>query len=132
MTNRFEMYKCDKCGAILQVIIDGQGTLTCCGEDMKLLAAHGLEDEMLNEKHVPVFEALGDDGGEIKIGSIPHPMLPEHQIMFIEAIAADKKWFKLKYLEPGDEPKMHIPHGFGKIGRAKEYCNLHGLWRNEK
>ncbi len=131
MTKRFEMYKCEKCGCIIQVILEGQGELTCCNESMQLLTANGPENEMLNEKHVPVFEDLGNDAGEIKIGSIPHPMLPEHHIMFIEAIAADKKWFKLKYLEPGEEAKMHIPQGFSKIGKAKEYCNLHGLWKSK-
>ncbi|MDR1167279.1 MAG: desulfoferrodoxin FeS4 iron-binding domain-containing protein [Heliobacteriaceae bacterium] len=126
MTEKLEMYKCGICGNLVQVILEGSGTLVCCAQDMELLAPHGLEDEMLNEKHVPAFIET-EDGGEIRIGSIPHPMLPEHYIMFIEAVSAEKDWFKLKYLHPGDEPKMLLKHKFDKT-KALAYCNLHGLW----
>jgi superoxide reductase len=132
MTEKFEMYRCEICGNFVQVLLEGDGELTCCGQAMTHLEPKGADAEMLGEKHVPVFEDLGDGRGEIKIGSIPHPMTPEHQIMFIEAISKDKKCFKLKYLEPGDDPKMEIPHCFDKIGCAKEYCNLHGLWKGKK
>jgi len=128
MAEKLDMYKCDDCGMIIQVIIEGDGKLVCCDEEMELLVPHGLSDEMLNEKHIPVFvKSDTEEGGEIRIGSMPHPMIPEHYIMFAEAIAPDKSHFKLKYLNPGDEPKMLLKHSLDKIS-AKIYCNLHGLW----
>jgi superoxide reductase len=130
MTQRLEMYKCDVCGNILQVLVEGKGNPACCGQDMILLVPHTLEDEKLSEKHVPVFVTTGDDGSEIKIGSVPHPMIAEHYIMFVEAISADKSKLKLQYLQPGDEPKMVINHKFN--GSARAYCNIHGLWTADK
>ncbi len=132
MTQKFEIYKCDICGNLIQVVLEGGGVLVCCNEDMEMLKVQTAQEEMVGEKHTPVFEDLGGGAGEIKVGSVPHPMLPEHHIMFVEAIAKDKTWFKLKYLEAGQEPKMQMPCGFDKVGEAKEYCNLHGLWQAQK
>ncbi len=131
MTKKFEMYRCETCGNIVQVIIEGEGVLVCCDANMTLLAPHTLEDEMMNEKHVPVFSVTEENGTEIKVGSVEHPMLPEHYIMFIEAIAPDKSWFKLKYLKPGDKPMLAMKHKLDNLS-AKAYCNLHGLWTSNK
>jgi len=130
MTEKLELYKCDTCGNIVQVIINGEGTLVCCDLDMMLLKPNKKEDEMLNEKHVPVFIDIEGDKEDIKVGAVPHPMVDEHYIMFIEAISKDKDHMKLKYLHPGDEPHM-IHKKSGEI-YALDYCNIHGLWEGQR
>lgn len=129
MTEKLEMYKCAECGNIIQVIIPGTGSLECCEKEMELLVPQ--KDEMLGEKHVPVFRKTEDGGAEIIVGSIPHPMTEEHYIMFIEKISEDRNFMKLKYLHPGDEPKMELMK-FHPNATANSYCNLHGFWSTEK
>jgi superoxide reductase len=128
MTEKLQMYKCEACGNIIQVLIPGEGKLVCCDKEMELLVPH--TDEMLGEKHVPVFKKTDDGGAEIIVGSIPHPMTEEHYIMFIEKISEDKNFMKLKYLHPGDEPKMKLLKAH-KNACANAYCNLHGFWEGK-
>ncbi len=125
MTERFELYKCDVCGNIVEVVVCGGGELVCCGQPMKLLSA-GVNDEAATEKHVPVIERIDNDV-IIRVGSEPHPMIPAHYIMFIETISQDGTRLTRQYLQPDDEPAMKIKHCDGKF-IAKEYCNIHGLW----
>lgn len=129
MTQRLEMYRCEICGNLVQVIIEGEGELFCCGKPMQLLHAKGKDAEGL-EKHVPVFELKSDNGYEVLVGSEPHPMLPEHYIMFIETISQDKNYVHLKYLHPGEQAKMLLDRNYGKT-LALEFCNIHGLWEGE-
>ena len=78
------------------------------------------------EKHVPIIEIKGDKI-HIKVGSVEHPMLPEHYIEFIELIA-DNVSYK-KFLKPGDKPEAEFCIKAKSI-TAREYCNLHGLWKS--
>lgn len=129
MTEKMQLYKCNVCGNVVEIVNAGDGTLVCCSVPMCKLEEHN-NDEAANEKHVPVVVMEGDDK-IIRVGSIPHPMQKEHYITFIEAISADKKYLKRRYLMPDDEPKMNIQGCDYKDFTAREYCNLHGLWANE-
>lgn len=131
MTERLELYKCEVCGNTVQVILEGFGQLTCCGQPMlKMLPK--TNDENFAEKHVPVFNET-EAGLEIKVGSIPHPMENEHYIMFMEAISKDKNSMLLQYLYPNDEPKTVI-RDIQEVENALGFCNIHGLWegKNDK
>jgi len=125
MTNLMEIYKCEICGNIVEILYPGYGTLVCCSQPMVHLAEHN-NDDSAQEKHVPV---LIKENGEmtIRVGSLPHPMEPEHYIMFIEAISPDKVWMKRKYLKPKEEPSLKFGNDGDKM-IARELCNIHGLW----
>jgi superoxide reductase len=121
---KIEFYRCEKCGNMVAEIKIGGGTLTCCGEPMTQLEANKVEASL--EKHIPV---LTKEGGKIKaaIGSVQHPMLPEHHIEWI-ALVADGR-VEIKFLEPGEEPIAEFVEV--EAGAVYEYCNLHGLWMVE-
>ncbi|MBQ8460052.1 desulfoferrodoxin FeS4 iron-binding domain-containing protein [bacterium] len=126
MSERLDLYRCEICGTIIQVLNRGDGELVCCGHPMKYLQAH-LSDEEKQEKHVPVFT----EDNKIQIGSELHPMTEEHYIQFIEAISEDKKHVEIKFLAPTEQPIMELcSHETHTI--AKEYCNIHGLWEATK
>ncbi|MBQ8167960.1 desulfoferrodoxin FeS4 iron-binding domain-containing protein [bacterium] len=128
MTKRLEMYRCEVCGNLVEVLVEGVGELVCCEQPMKLLQPKSKESEGL-EKHVPIFELKEDGSLEICVGSVPHPMSEEHYIMFIQATSEDKNRVVIEYLYPTMEPKMLLKNNSGKIC-AREYCNIHGLWEN--
>lgn len=120
------MYKCD-CGAVLEVAVAcaEDCELTCCGKPMKLLKAN--TSDGAKEKHVPVIEKI-DGGYKVKIGSVPHPMTPEHYIQAIELLA-DGQVLR-QPLTPTDKPEAVFYTKATKVN-AREYCNLHGLWAVE-
>jgi superoxide reductase len=118
MTKLNEIYKCEICGNIVTVLHEGSGGLVCCGQDMKLQEEH-TEDPKLGEKHVPVIE-----GKKVVIGSITHPMEEEHYIEWIEA--SDDKQVSRVFLKPGEKPEAEFDF---EPTSAREYCNLHGLWK---
>jgi len=121
MVERLDLYKCEICGTIVQVFNRGDGELVCCGHPMKYLQKYTNDDEN-QEKHVPVF-----DGNMIHVGSMPHPMVPEHHIKFIETISDDKKRLEVEFLDVTDNPEMIACNPKHNI--ALEYCNIHGLWK---
>ena len=133
MTNKLEIYRCNICGNIIQVLIEGAGEISCCGETMELMEIK-TQDTDKGEYHVPVFFYNEGNAGYVRVGKEPHPMLPEHHIELIEVVSKDKKCIKLKYLNISDEPKMHLGHNSDKYTCALEICNLHGLWggKNDK
>ncbi|MFH1427442.1 MAG: desulfoferrodoxin [Patescibacteria group bacterium] len=122
MTELNQVYKCNVCGNIVEVLHAGEGELVCCGQPMELQIAKK-EDEG-QEKHVPVIEKTAD-GVLVKIGSVPHPMEEAHYIEWIEIIA-DGKIYR-KYLKTGDAPEVKFCIKAENIS-AREYCNIHGLW----
>ncbi len=126
---RLDLYKCDICGNVVEVILNGNGELVCCGQPMKKMEAQQQEEAMM-EKHIPVFVSLDDGYQEVRVGEVLHPMLPEHYIMFIETISKDKSQTQLKFLKPGEEPKMLLKDSFGEA-IAREYCSIHGLWQSK-
>ena len=119
-----EIYKCNKCGNITQVLTGGMGELVCCGEPMELLQAKS-EDEG-NEKHVPVIEKT-DNGYLVKVGSVEHPMEEQHHIEWIELIADGTSY--RKFLKPGQKPKVEFCISAENVS-AREHCNVHGLWKS--
>lgn len=127
MTEHLEIYKCEICGNIIEVLNAGYGTLVCCSQPMQKLEEHK-NDETAQEKHVPILTSNNHEK-TIRVGSIPHPMENEHYIMFIEALSHDKVWLKRKFLKPGDEPSLKFSIDGDKM-IARELCNIHGLWSN--
>jgi superoxide reductase len=117
MTKKGEVYKCEICGNIVEVLHTGEGELVCCGQPMNLQEEHA-EDPEKGEKHIPVIE-----GNFVKVGSVPHPMTNEHSIEWIEA--TDGKETTKVFLKPGEEPKAEFSF---EPTAARAYCNLHGLW----
>ena len=125
MTEKLEIYKCNICGNVAQILLNGIGYLVCCGENMEHLEPQFKEDE-LGEKHVP---QITDINGEKFIKLDNHPMIAEHYIQFIEAISEDKNEIRLKYLYPNQtaEYKINDFENFNAI----ELCNIHKLWRSK-
>ncbi|WP_368489467.1 desulfoferrodoxin [Clostridium sp. BJN0013] len=118
-----QVYKCEVCGNIVEVLYNGGGTLACCGQPMKLIEENTVD--AASEKHVPVIEEI-DGGVVVKVGSVEHPMLPEHYIQWIE-VHTENKIYR-KYLKPGEKPEATFKLD-EKLVMAREYCNLHGLWK---
>lgn len=123
MTEIKQIYKCEICGNIIEVLHTGAGELVCCGQGMKLMAENTVE--AATEKHVPVIEE-NDNGIRVSVGSVAHPMETDHYIEWIE-LTADGTSYR-KFLKPGEEPVAEFQVG-GKELSAREYCNLHGLWK---
>ena len=129
MTEKLAIYRCRHCGTIVQVLVEGEGELICCGDLMKKMEMNESETE-LYEKHIPIFEDV-DDKTIIKVGAIPHPMSKEHHIEFIEALSEDKSWLKIKFLKHNEEPQMEIRKNCN-TNCALEYCNIHGLYKGDR
>ena len=123
MTEKLQVYKCEICGNVVEVLHSGAGQLVCCGQPMKLLKEKTGDEGQ--EKHVPMIERT-DSGVKVKVGSLSHPMEEEHYIEWIE-IAANGKTYR-KFLKPGDTPEAEFCVKAEKI-EAREYCSIHGLWR---
>ncbi len=123
MTKRLEIYKCEICGNIVEMIHEGKGQLVCCGQPMKLYEENTVDAS--KEKHVPVVEKI-PGGFKVKVGSAPHPMEEKHYIEWIEALADGKAY--RQFLNPGGAPEAVFLIDAPTI-TAREYCNLHGLWK---
>jgi len=123
MTERSQVYKCEVCGNIVEVLHAGAGELVCCGAPMKNFVENTVD--AAKEKHVPVMEKTAN-GFKIKVGSVPHPMEEKHYIEWIELIA-DGKVYR-EFLQPGQAPEATFEIKAEKV-TAREYCNLHGLWK---
>jgi superoxide reductase len=123
MTERLQVYKCDVCGNIVEVLHEGKGELVCCGEPMKLMVEGAVD--AAKEKHVPVVEKTAG-GIKVKVGSAPHPMEEKHYIEWIEVIADGKAY--RQFLKPGGAPEATFTIEADQI-TAREYCNIHGLWK---
>ncbi len=124
MTERRQIYKCNVCGSIVEVLHSGVGRLVCCGKPMELLVEK--TEEAGGEKHVPVVERT-EAGIKVKVGSVPHPMTEDHYIEWIE-ISANGEVHR-KYLKPGDTPEAEFPVQAEEI-EAREHCSIHGLWKS--
>ncbi len=123
MSERGQVYKCALCGQIVEVLHGGEGELVCCGEAMKRMVENTVD--AAKEKHVPVIERVAD-GVWVRIGSVAHPMEEKHFIEWIDLVA-DGKFYR-QYLNPGDKPEAFFAVK-GATLAAREYCNLHGLWK---
>jgi len=120
---RLQVYKCEKCGNIVSVLNASFGELTCCDQPMTLLQEN--TTDAAQEKHVPVIEKT-DSGFKVKVGSVEHPMEEKHYIQWIELLADGKS--HIQFLSPGKKPEAVFNIQAEKV-TAREYCNLHGLWK---
>jgi len=125
MTELRQVYKCNVCGNIVEVIHTGVGQLVCCGQPMELLTEKTSDIGL--EKHVPVIEKVSSKA-KVKVGSVPHPMEEKHYIEWIEIIADGKTC--RKFLKSGEKPQAEFETTAERI-EAREYCNIHGLWRTK-
>jgi superoxide reductase len=123
MPKRLEVYKCQHCGNIVEVMVGDGANIVCCGENMQLQAENTVD--AAKEKHVPVIEK-GNGTITVKVGSVAHPMEEKHYIQWIELIA-DGKVYR-QFLEPGQAPEATFCVTAENV-TAREYCNLHGQWK---
>jgi superoxide reductase len=123
MAERSEVYKCELCGNIVQVLHGGAGELVCCGQAMTCLKENTVD--AAKEKHVPVVEKV-DGGVKVKVGDVAHPMEEKHYIEWIEVIADGSSYFQ--FLNAGDAPEAVFNLAAADV-TARAYCNLHGLWK---
>jgi len=123
MADRFNIYKCEVCGNIVEVLHGGKGDLVCCGQSMRMVRENTVDAS--KEKHVPMIEKV-TGGFKVKVGSVAHPMEEKHYIEWIELIA-DGKVYR-QFLNPGNPPEALFTIDAGQV-TAREYCNLHGLWK---
>jgi superoxide reductase len=124
MTEKSQVYRCNICGNIIEIIHPGGGHPVCCGQSMELLEEK--EKDEGEEKHVPVIKKV-HGGVKIKVGSVEHPMERDHYIEWIEIIE-DGNTCK-EFLKPGDKPEVEF--ATPKEVKARVYCNVHGLWKSK-
>ncbi|MBN2101282.1 MAG: desulfoferrodoxin [Candidatus Aenigmarchaeota archaeon] len=117
------VYKCEICGNVVEVVHEGAGELVCCGQPMKHMKENTVD--AAKEKHVPVIEKIDENRVKVKVGSVGHPMTEDHYIEFIEVVTEDR--VLRKYLKPGEKPEKEFNIKGGTF-KAREYCNIHGLW----
>lgn len=125
MTERNQVYKCEVCGNIVEVLHAGAGELVCCNQPMKRLTENTVD--AATEKHVPVVEQTNGHT-KVTVGSVAHPMEDEHYIEWIELLVGERVF--RTYLKPGESPEAVFKVLADKV-TAREYCNLHGLWRKD-
>lgn len=123
MTKKLQVYKCELCGNVVEMVHGGAGKLVCCNEPMKLYEENTID--AAKEKHVPVKEVSGDVV-KVKVGDVAHPMEEKHYIEWVEVISGEKAY--MQFLNPGDSPEAEFTVGGNVTVRA--YCNLHGLWKS--
>lgn len=124
MAKTGEVYKCQKCGVMVEVLHGGSCSPECCGEPMKLLKENTTDGA--REKHVPVVEKI-DGGWRVSVGSVEHPMTETHYIEWIELVTPGG--VMRRNLTPQDKPVAEFKTDATDV-YAREYCNLHGLWRS--
>ncbi len=120
-----KFFRCPQCGNVIVKTVDSGVGVVCCGEPMEELIPH--QKEEYNEKHLPVVTWKDDHTIHVKVGSVEHPMLPEHKIVFlyVESECSGRiVWLK-------DKPEADICVCGTKPTAVYEYCNIHGLWKTE-
>ncbi|MBR5348021.1 MAG: desulfoferrodoxin [Lachnospiraceae bacterium] len=120
-----KFYICNHCKNIIIKVKDSGVPVVCCGEKMSEIVANTTDAAF--EKHVP---AVTVDGSKVtvSVGSVAHPMIPEHYIQFI--LLETTNGYQVKNLKPGEAPVAEFILADGESAvAAYEYCNLHGLWK---
>jgi len=125
MTQPNQIYKRSVCGNMTEVVHASVGTLVCCGKEM-ILMTDEVKTEFATEKHIPIVEKNGNTV-TVKVGSVPHPMTPEHYIEWIEIVCKDA--IHRVSLTPTNAPEATFEIS-EEIITVRAYCNLHGLRRN--
>lgn len=124
MTKLHDLFKCNICGNVVEIVHPGAPALVCCGQPMEKLIAK--TEDTGGEKHVPVVEKV-DDGIRVTVGSVAHPMEENHYIKFIEVITRCK--VLRGELDPSKKAEAFFAVNPEKVLEVREYCNLHGLWK---
>lgn len=126
MAKRLGVYKCEQCGNIVEVFVDGPGDLVCCDAPMVYMEEKTADHSV--EKHVPFIEET-KDGYKVRVGeNAAHPMTEEHYIQWIELLVGD--YVLRKELKPGGEPVAEFCCAHSDEVAAREYCNVHGHWKS--
>ena len=120
-----KFYICNACGNVIEKVVDSSVPVMCCGDDMEELIPNTVDAS--NEKHVPVVTKLDEWTLKVEVGSVAHPMLPEHHISFIY-VETEGGGIRVNLK---DEPVAVVYVGEEKVTAVYEYCNLHGLWKVE-
>ena len=121
-----QVYKCELCGNIIEVVHAGPGQLVCCGQPMVLMSEKTQDAGM--EKHLPVAEATAH-GVKVNVGSIPHPMDDDHYIEWVEVVEVCGNVHQ-KFLNPGETPQAMFDLCCD-IQEVRSYCNKHGHWSSK-
>jgi len=125
MASRLQVFKCEDKPFAVEVTTGGDcADLSCCGKPMKALEEKTADSK--TEKHVPILQPTAN-GVKVVVGSVPHPMVEDHFIEWIEVI--NGPYVNRKYLKPGEAPEaeFYVKAQPGLI--VREYCNKHGLWK---
>ena len=120
-----KFYKCPHCGNVIGKVVDSGVAVVCCGQKMEELVANTVDASQ--EKHVPVVTKVDDCTIKVQVGSVEHPMLPEHHISFIY-VETENGGMKINLK---DKPEATFCTCSDKPVAVYEYCNLHGLWKTE-
>ena len=116
---------CKPCGNIIAKVKDTGVPVICCGEPMSEIVP-GTTDAAV-EKHVPVW-TVENGIVHVKVGSVEHPMLPEHYIEWVSL--QTKQGNQRKELHPGEKPEVCFALCEGdEVETVYAYCNLHSLWK---
>ena len=120
-----KFFICEHCGNIVAFVKNSGVPVVCCGEKMKELIP-GTTDAAV-EKHIPVYRV--EDGKVfVTVGSVAHPMLPEHYSEWVSL--QTKLGNQRKALNPGDKPEVCFSICEGdEVEAVYAYCNLHSLWK---
>ncbi len=122
-----KFYRCAHCGNIIAFAISSGVPVVCCGEKMQEIIPN--TTDAANEKHVPVISFEGNTV-TVNVGSVAHPMLPEHYIAWVALETRTGNQRKTLPLENGPVVTFALTEGDEPIA-AYAYCNLHGLWKAE-
>ena len=117
-----KFYMCRHCGNVIVKLVDSSVPVVCCGEKMEELIPNTVDAS--GEKHLPQVTHIDDTTIKVQVGSVAHPMLPEHHIAFIY-VETDNGGI---HVNLSDKPEATIYVGGQKVVAVYEYCNLHGLW----
>lgn len=121
-----KFYICRHCGNIITKVQDAGVPVVCCGQKMEELTPNTVDAS--GEKHVPVVTIEGNTV-KVAVGSVAHPMVPEHFIQWIYLETA--KGGQIKKLNPEEAPEATFTLIDDSVVAVYEYCNLHGLWKTE-
>jgi superoxide reductase len=120
-----KFYKCNHCGNVIVKLVDSKVPVVCCGEPMVELVPNTFDAS--GEKHLPVVTVLDNNSIKVEVGSVHHPMLPEHHISFVY-VETENGGIQVNLK---DKPEAVVYLGEEKAVAVYEYCNLHGLWKTE-
>lgn len=120
-----KFFKCNHCGNVIVKVVDAGVPVMCCGEKMVELVPNTVDAS--GEKHLPVVTVLNNNSIKVEVGSVHHPMLPEHHISFVY-VETENGGIQVNLK---DKPEAVVYLGEEKAVAVYEYCNLHGLWKTE-